>query len=244
MYFLRLGPFLTAAAVLPAIGLLIYIYRQDRLDKEPFGLLLSLVVLGIVATIGAGIAEQIGSRILKLFFRQSGRLYNFLMYFGIVACSEEGAKLLLLRRRTWNNPNFDYSFDAIVYSVCVSLGFALWENIGYVAMHGFGTAVLRAVTAVPGHACFGVLMGAWYSASKEHEFYNRTGEYRKARRLTFWVPVAAHGLYDYIAVTNSGRGDLRLVFFLLVLFGVSFSLVRRLSREDHPLRHDSFWSNL
>ena len=244
MYFLRLGPILTAAAVLPAIALLLYIYRQDRLDKEPFGLLLSLVALGIIATVGAGIAEQIGTRILKLVFHRSGRLYNFLMYFGVVACSEEGAKLLLLRRRTWRNPNFDYSFDAVVYSVCVALGFALWENISYVAMYGFGTAVLRAVTAVPGHACFGVLMGAWYGASKEHEFYNRAAECRRARRLTFWVPVVAHGLYDYIAVTNTGRGDLRLIFFLLVLFGVSFSLVRRLSREDHPLRRDAFWSNI
>ena len=45
-----LKPVLIAAAVIPAIYLLIKVYRADHLEKEPFGLLLSLVLLGIVAT--------------------------------------------------------------------------------------------------------------------------------------------------------------------------------------------------
>ena len=92
--------------------------------------------------------------------------YNAIMYFGIVAFSEEGAKYFLLRRRSWHSAAFNCQFDGVVYAVFVALGFALWENISYVLMYGLSTALVRAVTAVPGHACFGVFMGVWYGLAK------------------------------------------------------------------------------
>ena len=39
---------LIVAAVIPALVLLIYVYRRDRIEKEPGSLLLSLVLWGIV----------------------------------------------------------------------------------------------------------------------------------------------------------------------------------------------------
>ena len=70
--------------------------------------------------------------------------YNAIMYFGIVAFSEEGAKYFLLRRRTWHSAAFNCQFDGVVYAVFVALGFALWENISYVLMYGLSTALVRA----------------------------------------------------------------------------------------------------
>ena len=49
-------------------------------------------------------------------------LYQILLYFGVVACSEEGAKYFMLKRRTWNSPEFNCQFDGVVYGVFVSLG--------------------------------------------------------------------------------------------------------------------------
>ena len=54
-----------------------------------------------------------------------------------------------------------------VYAVFVSLGFALWENISYVLHFGFQTAIVRSLTAIPGHACFGVFMGAFTDWQEE-----------------------------------------------------------------------------
>ena len=50
--FLYLAPkaLLIGAAILPAIILLVYVYRHDRIEKEPRKLLLTLVLLGVVAT--------------------------------------------------------------------------------------------------------------------------------------------------------------------------------------------------
>jgi len=157
--------------------------------------------------------------------------YGVLMYFGVVACSEEGFKYLLLRRKTWRSPEFNCQFDGVVYAVFVSLGFALWENIGYVAMYGFSTALARALTAVPGHACFGVFMGAWYGMAKKYDNQGSEAMCRRCRRRAFWLPVMIHGAYDFIA---SGYTGLVWEFFvfIIVLFILALRKVKKLSAED------------
>ncbi len=160
MLLLAVDPVLIAAAIIPAIVLLIKVYQADRVEKEPPALLLSLVLYGIVATGLAMVAEMLGSALVGLVLAEGTILYKAVFYFAVVAISEEGFKYLLLKRRTWRSPAFNYQFDGVVYAVFVSLGFALWENISYVATYGFQVALLRAVTAIPGHACFGVFHGS------------------------------------------------------------------------------------
>ena len=166
MIFFYTNPILIAAAVIPAVFLLVHVYRADKLEKEPAPLLISLVLYGIAATFIALLLERFGGWLLGRYFPENSTPYNVLMYFGVVAFSEEGAKYFLLKRRTWNSAAFNCQFDGVVYAVFVSLGFALWENISYVLMYGLSTALVRAVTAVPGHACFGVFMGVWYGLAK------------------------------------------------------------------------------
>ena len=139
-------------------------------------------------------------------------MYSILLVLVVVAMSEEGFKYLFLRLRTWRSPHFNCSFDGVVYAVFLSLGFALWENIQYVRLFGFATALARAVTAVPGHACFGVFMGTWYGLAN-------AGSSRKGRRsrfyrwMAFLVPALLHGLYDYIAASpQEGQGWVFLGF--------------------------------
>ena len=169
MFLFYVNPILIAAAVIPAIVLLRFVYKEDRLDKESPGLLLSLVIFGILSTFAAIVTEQIGEAILGILLPQSSTAYNVLLYFVVVALSEEGFKYLLLKKRTWYSSEFNCQFDGVVYAVFVALGFALWENISYVLMYGLGTAAVRAVTAVPGHACFGVFMGAFYGLAKRYD---------------------------------------------------------------------------
>ena len=122
--FLYMNPILIAAAVIPAIVLLVQVYRADRLEPEPPVLLLSLVLYGIFATGLAMLTEELGSALLDRSFPRSSTAYNVLMYFVVVAFSEEGFKYLLLKKRTWRSPAFNCQFDGVVYAVFVSLGFA------------------------------------------------------------------------------------------------------------------------
>ena len=236
-----MNPVLTAAAVIPAIILLVKVYRADRLEKEPVALIVSLVGFGIMATLVALVCEQLGERILTSFFPEGSMGYNIIMYFGIVAFSEEGAKYLLLKRRTWYSPEFNCQFDGVVYGVSVSLGFALWENLGYTAMYGMSTALLRAVTAVPGHACFGVFMGVWYGMAKRWQESGVEGRSRLCCVLALVIPALIHGCYDFIATYDSRGLSWIFVGFISVLFAVSMLLVRKMSAGDRYISGRRFY---
>ena len=231
-FLLNMNWILIAAAVIPAIVLLVMVYRMDRLEKESRGLLLKLVGMGILSALIALVLEKIGTWVLDRCFSYPNTLYYVLTYFVVVALSEEGAKYFLMNRMIWRNPEFNCQFDGIVYAVFVSLGFALWENIQYVLAFGFQTALVRAVTAIPGHACFGVFMGVWYGLAKRMERRGQAGGVTICRCLCLVFPVLLHGTYDYIAVVNMDGGSLYFFAFILVMFGLAFWMVRRASRKD------------
>lgn len=229
-------PILTAAAVIPAIVLLVKIYKADKLDKEPLGILIALVFWGAVSTTLAVFTEEVGTGILDTLWPEDSLLYRVLMYFVVVGLSEEGFKYLLLKRHTWRSAAFNCQFDGVVYATAVSLGFALWENIGYVAMYGMGTALVRAVTAVPGHACFGVFMGAFYGMAKRYSNYGCEAQSKRCRHLAVLLPTVLHGFYDFIATSESRFSEWVFLLFVIVLFLITSRMVKNLSREDRYIR--------
>ena len=226
------------AAIVPAIFLLKKVYKYDRLEKEPTSLIVKLVFLGIISTACALLTETIGSNILNNLFEANSLAYNLIMYFIVVALSEEGFKYLILKRATWKNPNFNCTFDAVVYAVSVSLGFALWENIQYVFSYGLTTALVRAVTAVPGHASFGVLMGACYGAAKRCESRGELDRSKRFMRSGLILPVLAHGFYDFCASMGGYIGSIAFLVVILVLFFICSNLVKGLSEGDEYINND------
>lgn len=224
---------LLAAAVIPAGFLLWKIYQLDRLEREPFGLLLSLVLLGAISTALAALSEELGELALDELFPERGPGYELLLYFIVVGLSEESFKYALLKLRTWRSPAFNCEFDGVVYAVFVALGFALWENIGYVLEYGLSTAIARAVTAVPGHACFGVMMGVWYGMAKRLALDGRKHASAWARRMSLLLPTLLHGLYDYLVLTQSEESlGLGFLVFAALLFFASYRLAVRAARRD------------
>ena len=233
---------LILAAVVPAIALLVIVYRADRLEPEPVGLVASLALAGVVSTLLASLAEQLGDVALSYFIPEGTLGYEIIMYFGIVAFAEEGFKYLVLKKRSWNSPHFNCIFDGVVYAVSVSLGFALWENIGYVLSYGLGAAVARALTAVPGHACFGVFMGAWYGFAKKRALAGDQQNAKKYGRMAVLIPALLHGCYDFIAVRQTESLSTVFVVFVVAMFIVSFRIVRHLAKNDEYM--DPPWDRL
>lgn len=223
---------LILAAVLPAAYLMFRVYKSDRLEPEPPRLVIGLVLLGMISTALAGTAEQLGDWVLSYVVPEGSLAYNALFYFLIVGPAEEGFKYAVLRWRTWRSPEFNCQYDGVVFAVFVSLGFALWENIGYVLMFGMQTAVARALTAVPGHACFGVFMGVWYGIAKRWELYGDPARSKRARRLCVLVPAALHGCYDFIASLESEGFVALFLVFVIAMFLTALRIVRRLSARD------------
>ncbi len=235
MFYFLVTPIITyniiliVAAVIPAIFLMVKVYRSDRLEKESTGLLGKLVRAGILSALLALVLEWIFGNVLEMAVKDQG-LYQLLLYFVVVAVSEEGSKYFLLTKNTWQSPEFNCQFDGIVYGAFVALGFALWENISYVIHYGFSTAVVRAVTAIPGHMCFGIFMGLFYAVARKYENHGDHSTSILFRIIAVVVPVLLHGAYDYIASMETGTWY--FVAFIAVLFIVSYFVVVKTSKED------------
>lgn len=238
MFFMN--PILIAAAVIPAVILLIRVNRADRLEKESSRLLLSLVFFGAISTAIAALGERIGMSVLGRLFPENSLIYNLLLFFVVVGGSEEGAKYLLLKKKTWNNPEFNCQFDGVVYGVFVSLGFALWENIGYTAMYGLSTALVRAVTAIPGHASFGVFMGTWYGIAKRYESAGDYANAEQSRKKALIIPLLMHGVYDFTATSQSPVMGTGFTVFIIWMYVSAVRTVKRMAAEDTYIRDDHF----
>ena len=229
---------LLAAAVIPAAVLLILVYRADRLEKEPKGLLFKLLAFGALSAIPAIITELLGDYYLETIFgdavteTSAPLAYLVLEYFVIVAISEEGFKYLFLNLGSWRKSSFDCQFDGVVYAVFVSLGFAIFENILYVFQLGLGTALVRAFTAIPGHATFGVFMGVWYGIAKRYALSGNKGASTACRFLAIIMAVFTHGMYDFLATIDNTTYCVIFFGYILVLFSISFYTVYKASKAD------------
>lgn len=223
---------LIAAAVIPAGFLMLRVYQSDHLEPESPLMLRNLVRAGILSSLLALVEERILSWILNQSLSPDSPAYNIILYFGIVAVAEESSKYIFLKANSWNNREFNCQYDGVVYAVFVSLGFALWENISYVLNYGLTTAIARAVTAIPGHACFGVFMGVFYGIARK---YANRGENTKSvmfRILALIIPMLLHGAYDYIATMEQQSHEWYFLPFVIVLFLISYFTVIRTSRSD------------
>jgi len=110
----------------------------------------------------------------------------------------------------------------------------------YVIGSGFSTGLVRAVTAVPAHAIFGITMGFYYGMAK---FYPKSRMRLKLKALFY--PVLLHGIYDFILFT--GIGWLTIVFlgFLVYLYYSGLKRVKSLSdqsiyKTDFDLLNEKF----
>ena len=150
------------AALLPAILLWVYIWKKDQ-QPEPTSWLVKAVVWGMAICVPVAILELlIKSFLWGVDGEPTTLIGSTIQAFIVAAVPEESFKLLALWLVLRKNPFFDEHFDGIVYAVCVGLGFATIENLGYVLMHAdawLAIAVSRALLAVPGHYAFAVFMG-------------------------------------------------------------------------------------
>lgn len=190
------------ASLAPVFIILFYIYFRDKYEKEPLRMLAKALLAGVLIILPVIFVE----RWLSSASPFSGKVGAAAWHAFVVAGStEEVFKYLALYLLIWKSPSFNEKFDGIVYAVFVSLGFAAVENVMYVMDGGLQTAAIRALTAVPAHAIFGVSMGYYLGIAHMYE------ELRKQYLLrAIAIPVLLHGIYDFFLMVEIG--------WLLILF--------------------------
>lgn len=237
-----MSPFLLLAALVPAVFLMVQVYRLDRIEKEPPGLLLRLVFFGALSGLAAGAVEGALTRLLALALDEGSTAYLVIENFLIVALVEEVCKRWPVMKFAWNHPSFDYRFDAVVYCVFSALGFAALENILYVAEFGFSVAISRALLSVPGHCFFAVYMGIYLGQAKMAEraaqrYYielpeETPGQYLRASLL---VPTLLHGFWDFSLSVGGGLMTVLFYLFVLAFFIDAYRKLRFAAGSDERL---------
>ena len=217
-------------AVIPSILLCIYVYRMDVIEKEPIYLLLILFFIGVLATVPATFFEKMLMSFTGLKYTN---LYDcFLLAFCVIALVEEGYKFLVLFISCWNNKEFNYRYDAIVYSVFISLGFAALENILYVQNSGFTIALWRGVISVPAHAFYAIASGFFLGLAKEKSVSDKKGKTALFIFLALLVPILLHGLFDFLLLTENDILIGVFFSFVAVLYFVSYYEIKKTHKEN------------
>lgn len=218
-------------ALLPGIIIIIYIFRKDKVEHEPVGLIVKLVIFGMISCIPAMFLELFIQGLVPG-LTEGTVVYAVYNAFIVAALCEEVCKFVFLKLGSWRNKHFDYRFDGIVYSVSVAVGFALLENVLYVMEGGFYVALMRGVLAVPLHAFCGVFMGIAYGAAKRYSIEGQSGKATTATFRALYIPFLIHGIYDSLAFIESYATTFSLLVFVLFMYIVAIKNVKKYSAED------------
>lgn len=216
-------------AIAPTIAIMVFIYNKDRYDKEPKLLLLKLFFFGILTIIPTVLFERMFIFDIENVMNSS-LLSIFLHSLIGIALVEEGFKYVALRLGTRKCKYFNQMYDSIVYSVSVSLGFATVENIMYVLSYGGKAGIMRSLTAVPGHAIFGITMG-YYLGMATFTFVKHKKKIYMTMSLL--MPILLHGIYDFLLLSQHVLLLLAFYPFMVYLYIIGIKRANELCKIDN-----------
>ena len=225
------------AAVLPALVIVGYIVFRDKNRREPISQVWKGVRYGVGSALLALVVgapfSVLAEMVPVLDYTETfwGALYGS---FFMAAVPEELAKLLMLYLLLRKNPYFDERMDGIVYAVAVGMGFAGFENILYLFENEeiWGTVgAIRALFSVPGHFCFAVFMGYYYSLAhfdkKNHQELNLF--------LMLAVPIVLHGVFDFLLMSLPHLHPALIIMAVMAFLGlcIGMNLVAHIKMRHH-----------
>ena len=223
-----------------------YIYKKDK-NKEPSKLLAKLFFGGISSCFLVIIFSSILGVFIPILTKEPSELnlIQLVLYAFIgIALVEEFCKWLITYKTTFNEIEFEESYDMIVYSVFVALGFAFFENLLYVYEGGLTTGILRALLAVPGHACDGVFMGYYLGLAKQNALHNQRELKKKYLILSIIIPTILHGIYDYCLFTGKILFIILFLIFVIYIYIHTIKKVKKVSSINRKMKYyDNYCPN-
>lgn len=224
---------LLAIALLPPLVLMVYVYQKDKVEREPLGLVLKVFVFGALSTFPAMVLELLAEEPLQILFGTGG-LYLIAEAVVGIALIEECCKLAAIRP-AWKSPEFNYTFDGIVYCAAATLGFAALENVFYVFQFGVETGFARAFLSVPMHLVCGIFVGYYVGLAKQRKAHGSSASSKSLIIRGLAMATAAHGFYDYILNFDSSVLFLVAIVFAVLMDVLAIRYVRRAASQDSPV---------
>lgn len=230
--------FLILLAMLPGIILGIIVYKKDIVEKEPLKLLTKLLFYGVLA---AGVALFFELYLEKFFdMFNFGKFINiFIKSFFVIGLSEEVVKWFITYYVCFNNKEFNYVYDAIVYTVFVAIGFASIENIIAILGNNFdiSLALKRGLITVPAHIFFAILSGYYLGEAKKYQKRKWFKKYRRSLVYSITLPILVHGLFDVLLFISSNVSLVLSIILIVYLYISSyFKILKRSKEKDKAIK--------
>ena len=185
-------------AVIPGILLFLVVWKFDTVEKESPALLAKLFAFGALSILACILLRTLGVHAFTPVFKGNHSIwFLFVDSFVLTALIEECAKFVVLKLATWKNKEFNYTFDAIVYAVVVSVGFLTAENIVYLIKYKGALEPVRLILPIFAQIIISIFMGYFYGLAK---YEDASGNKRSAKLHlveAFLVPFVMHGLFEF-----------------------------------------------
>lgn len=156
-------------ALIFSIITIIYYYKKDKYEPEPWRRIFLAVTLGVLSSIPA----LLFSYLALLLFDPDAASTSFILAVVVAPIIEEAVKGWIVITLA-KNRNFDGPLDGIIYGAFVGTGFALAENSlygitslinsGFIV--GLGVTSFRGLVQIIGHPLYTGLFGAGVGAYK------------------------------------------------------------------------------
>lgn len=165
-----------ALSVVPALVLVVVLWRTDVVRYEPIDTLSVTFLLGVLF---ASFAAVFNSAFRGLFvgFGAFGLIFYFFLVVGPI---EETVKLFAVRLHAYRTAHFDAVIDGAIYGAVAGLGFASIENMLYITQEYLQTAGTDVTTVLlptaqtaavrsfagPGHVIYSAFAGYYLGLAK------------------------------------------------------------------------------
>ena len=218
---------LWALTIGPPLLFLWWVYRLDKQEREPKGLMIKLFLIGVASAIPIAFVEVFISGFNP--FSEGELAYAFFEAFLVAALCEEVGKFICMKWLTWKSKHFNYRYDGIVYAVAVSLGFAAIENVVYVFDpdgSALVTAILRMILSIPAHLMFAISMGLFYGPMKWADNMGNKKAVSAFHTLSLLIPILLHGFYDFCLMAENRLLLLIFLGFVIIMdiFGIIITI--------------------
>ncbi|MBO2519947.1 MULTISPECIES: PrsW family intramembrane metalloprotease [Limnochorda] len=209
-------------SLLLALGWVWMLRRSDRVEPEPWPIIVRTYLLGALAVLPALALEAP----LRSLLAGNGNGWEAVeaavlgagLLAGVVAVGliEEGVKWLAAWQGAFRSLAFSQVVDGLVYGGVAGLGFATAENLLYGASLGWSVGPLRSLVTSWVHAAFSGLAGLGTAWSRFRGPGSRAGV------GLFVAAVVLHAAYNLVIIT----GLMTPLVLLATVFGLVFFLFR------------------
>lgn len=133
-------------ALVPACIFLVYIYRQDRIEPEPIGMVMGVFALG--ALMAYGVAGPAAEHVFDVSaWRNHSPMTRLASSILVIATLQELCKYIAVRYTVYKTDEFDEPADGVIYATAAGLGLATIVNVGFV-VHNDGVLPVAGATVI------------------------------------------------------------------------------------------------